>query len=192
MTGNRCCSGSGGLRKLDAAVSQYGEETTRHRFRQVFRKLLGGFPVCLFHQLSHGELAGLVPLVTVPVAMNGHKNRELAFTGPDLGNIDVEITYGIAFDALPVRVVHCPAPQACMYERGHPCPADVKCHVLEGSDVQKIASDKKCRAAKQKGNHQAAMQYGAGRPRSSPLRLCLERSRPAPKAKSTSLTLRKL
>lgn len=156
----------------------------------MFRKLPGGFPVCLFHQLSQGELAGSVPFVTVPAAMNGHKNRELAFTGPNLGNIDMEIAYGIAFEALPFRFVHCPATQACMCERGHPCPADVKCHVLEGSDVQKIASDKKCRAAKHKDNHQAAMQYGAGRPRVSPLRLCLERSSPAPLAPSPRLAVR--
>jgi len=67
-----------------------------HRLKQVLQELPRRLAVGFLDQLSHGELAGSV---------KGHKELELAFSSPDLGNIDMERTDRVAFELLPLGFV---------------------------------------------------------------------------------------
>ena len=63
-----------------------------HPFQKVFKEFPSRLAIGLLYQLRHGELAG---------AVNGDKEIEFAFLGPDLGNIDVEIANRVSLELLP-------------------------------------------------------------------------------------------
>lgn len=66
------------------------KKVVAHRVEQC-----GGFLVCLFHQLGHGELTGSV---------NYYKEKELVFGGPEFGDVDMKITDWIPLELLPLRL----------------------------------------------------------------------------------------
>ncbi|GKY88863.1 hypothetical protein STA1M1_27320 [Sinisalibacter aestuarii] len=96
------------LRDLDAVIRQDRMDLVGHRFQKVLEELPSCLPIGLRDQLGHGELAGSV---------NGHKETELVFFCPDLGDIDVEIADRGAFELLALGFVACD-----VWQTGYPMP----------------------------------------------------------------------
>ena len=84
------------LCELDAIVGENGVDFVRNAFQQVFQEFPGRLAIGLLDKLCHSEFAGSV---------NGHKEMELTLFGPNLGNVDVEITNRVALELLPFRLV---------------------------------------------------------------------------------------
>ncbi len=71
-------------------------DAIRHCFEQDLQELPGGLPVCLLDELGHGKLA---------CAVNAHEYIELAFSGLDLGNVDMKEADGVALELLTLWFV---------------------------------------------------------------------------------------
>lgn len=84
------------LSELDAIVRQDRMDAVWHRFQYCCQEFPSGLAVCFVHKPRHGKFAG-------PVYSN--KEIELALSGAQLGDINVEITYWIAFELLSLRLV---------------------------------------------------------------------------------------
>ena len=68
--------------ELDPIVGENRVDLVGNRRDQSFEEDRGGGPSCLLNQSHKGELAGTI---------NGYIEVELAFSGLDLGDVDVEI-----------------------------------------------------------------------------------------------------
>lgn len=84
------------LSELDAVVGQNGVGAIRHCFEHDLQELPGGLPVCLLDELGHGKLAN---------AINAHEQLELAFSGRNLGNVDMKEADGVALELLTLWLV---------------------------------------------------------------------------------------
>ena len=87
--------------KLDSVVRQDRVNLVGHRFQQVLKELPRGFAICLLDQLRDCELAGSINSVHFLRKCHVHKEIELAFLRPDLGEVDVKIPNRIALELLP-------------------------------------------------------------------------------------------
>ncbi len=82
--------------ELDAVVGKHRMQSVGNGHDQITQELGGCHLAGLFDQAGEGELAGPV---------DGHKAVELALSGLDLSDADVKEPNGIAFEALPLRLV---------------------------------------------------------------------------------------
>ena len=91
--GSRAVSVRRQIAKLNAVIGQYRVDGIRDGRNQVLQKGDGRFTRSPITQFGIGELAG---------AVNGHEQVQLAFLGTHFGDIDVEVAYRIALEALLV------------------------------------------------------------------------------------------
>lgn len=84
------------LCKLDAIVCKIGVELVGHDFEQMFQELPRCLAVGLLNKLRDRELAG---------SINGNKEIELAFLGPNFSDIDMEIANRTPLELLPLGFV---------------------------------------------------------------------------------------
>ena len=88
--------------ELDPIVGENRVDLVGNRRDQSFEEDRGGGPSCLLNQSHKGELAGTI---------NGYIEVELAFSGLDLGDVDVEIADRICLELFLRRFVY-PRPPA--------------------------------------------------------------------------------
>ena len=67
-----------------------------HGFEHVLKEFLGCLSVGLVDELGHGELAR---------AVDADEQIKFAFSGLNLGDIDMEEPYGVALERRPLRLV---------------------------------------------------------------------------------------
>ena len=84
------------LCELDAVVRKNGVDFVGYGIKEMFEEFPRCFAVGFLNELRNRELAGSV---------NGDKEIELAFFGPNFGDIDMEIADRISFELLPFGFV---------------------------------------------------------------------------------------
>ena len=82
--------------ELDAVVGEHGVDAVRNSFDERFKEGGSSPHVGLLYQFDDGELRGPV---------DGHEQIELAFGGPDLGQVDVKEADRISVKLLPFGLV---------------------------------------------------------------------------------------
>lgn len=87
---------AGLLSELGSIVGENCVDLVGYCLKQVLQDLPSCLAIGFLYELGHRELAGSV---------NRDKEIELAFLGPDLCDVDMEITNGAALERLPLGLV---------------------------------------------------------------------------------------
>ena len=82
--------------ELDAVVGEHGMDAIRNGLDECFKERCCGSHIRLFDEFDHRELRG---------AVDGHEQVELAFGGPDLGQVDMKEADRIRVELLPLGLV---------------------------------------------------------------------------------------
>jgi hypothetical protein len=82
--------------ELDTVIGEHGVDAVRNGFDERFEERGSSLHVCFFDELDHSELRG---------AVDGYEQVELAFGGPDLGQVDMEEADRIGVELLPPGLV---------------------------------------------------------------------------------------
>lgn len=83
----------GQVGELNTVVGQHGVDAIGNGRNQRFQKRGSSAHVCAFDQFNKGELRGTV---------DSHEQIEFAFSGANLGQVDMEVADRVALELLPV------------------------------------------------------------------------------------------